>query len=153
MNKTLTRGLLSELAFAQRCIELGLEVVQPMGVERYDLGVIVAGVFQRVQVKTGRMARGCVEFNTKSNAEGVGRPVDYEGVVDAIGVYAPHLRQSYWVPIGDCQRSVGRLRVEPTRNNVAKGVRWADEYRLDRFVAQVAAARPTTLARLDAAAG
>ena len=88
MNRTQTVGLLSELAFTKRCIELGLEVLAPIGVERYDLVIVLGGEFQRVQVKTGLYRNGAITFATSSNAEGVGRPRSYDGDADLIGVYA-----------------------------------------------------------------
>lgn len=135
MNRTQTVGLLSELAFTKRCIELGLEVLAPIGVERYDLVIVLGGEFQRVQVKTGLYRNGAITFATSSNAEGVGRPRSYDGDADLIGVYAPALDRCYLLPVDGCARRHGRLRVDPPRNGQSGRIRWAWEVELERVVA------------------
>ncbi len=129
MNRTQRIGHQSELAFQMRCLELGIECAVPVGVERYDL-VILRDRWQRVQIKTGKLAAGCIAFNTCSNAEGVGRPVGYTGFADAIGIYAPELDRSFLIPLAECPRGNARLRVEPARNNQQARLRWADDYAL-----------------------
>ena len=130
MNRTNRIGLASELAFQRACIEIGVDVAVPVGPQRYDLLLRVSSAWWRVQVKTGRLRSGAIQFNTCSNAEGVGRKVGYDGVADAIGVYCPDLDRCFLVPLADCARSNGRLRVSPSRNRQSSRVRWADDYRL-----------------------
>ena len=121
MNRTQTIGLISELAFTRRCIELGLEVLAPIGVERYDLVLVLGGEFERVQVKTGLYRNGGITFATSSNAEGVGRPRSYDGDADLIGVYAPALDRCYLLPVDGCARRHGRLRVAPAEERPVGG--------------------------------
>ncbi len=128
MNRTQRTGLRSELAFQSRCVELSLECAIPVGVERYDLLVRLSDEWERVQVKTARRVGSYLEFNTKSNAEGTGRPRGYEGFADAIGAYAPDLDRCFLVPIERCPRSVCRLRLDPTANGQMQGVRWAEDF-------------------------
>jgi hypothetical protein len=130
MNRTIAAGLLSELRFQARCLELGLEIAIPIGVERYDLVLRRDGAWQRVQIKTGRFRSGAVQYNACSNAEGVGKPVSYHGHADALGIYSPDLDRCYLIPIEECGRSEGRLRVDPPRNNQVSGVRWASAFEL-----------------------
>ena len=140
MNRTQTIGLISELAFTRRCIELGLEVLAPIGVERYDLVLVLGGEFERVQVKTGLYRNGGITFATSSNAEGVGRPRSYDGDADLIGVYAPALDRCYLLPVDGCARRHGRLRVDPPRNGQSVGIRWAADFEITTTVARLTSA-------------
>ena len=130
MNTTQRTGLRSELAFQARCVELGIECAVPIGVERYDLLARFDDRWSRIQVKTARRVGGYVEFNTKSNAEGVGRPVSYDGFADAIGAYAPDLDRCFLVPVDQCPRSVCRLRIDATTNGQMQRIRWAADFAL-----------------------
>ena len=147
MNRTQTVGLISELAFTKRCIELGLEVLAPIGVERYDIIIVLGGGLQRVQVKTGRVDDGSIRFNTCSNAEGVGRPRGYDGDADLIGVYAPALQTSYLLPLADCAKGKARLRLDPLRNAHSRGIRWASDFEITTTIARLTLATTRSAAR------
>jgi len=56
---------------------------------------------------------------------------DYRGEVDIIAVYSPELDQVFLVPVDEAPARGGHLRLTPTRNGQAKGVRWARDYLLD----------------------
>lgn len=94
---------------------------------RYDLAFDDNGTLQRVQCKTGRIFRGSVIFNTMSHTGHQRKPYDDE--VDFFGVYCPDTNDVYLVPIDDVAGlKMASLRVDPARNNQAKGVRWAKDY-------------------------
>jgi hypothetical protein len=126
-------GRRSEAAIAGELLRRGFEVLQPMSVNaRYDLVVDFGDRFARVQCKTGRLRKGVVEFNTvsvRTNTQGWYRR-GYEGEVEFFGVYCVATDAVYLVPIEDCPRGKGSLRVEPCRNAQASGVRWARDYEL-----------------------
>lgn len=82
----------------------------------------------RVQVKTARLAAGCIEFHTCSNTGNVS--VDYRGEVDVFGVYSPELERVFVVPVGDVAARKGFLRIEAPRNGQHRKVRWAEPYRV-----------------------
>ena len=131
-------GRRSEAAIAGELMRRGFEVLQPMSVNtRYDLVVDFGGRFARIQCKTGRIVRGAVEFNTVSVRTNTRRSFirGYEGEVDFFGVYCPAIDTVYLVPIEDCPKSRGILRVEPCRNGQAQRVRWARDYELPSFAA------------------
>jgi PD-(D/E)XK nuclease superfamily protein len=76
----------------------------------------------RVQCKSGRLRRGAVEFATCSwyghhpNPKQISR--DYLDEVDYFAVYCRETSGVYLIPIGDVQtRCMGKLRVDPPRNN------------------------------------
>ena len=51
--------------------------------------------------------------------------------VDAIAAYSPGLHRGFLIPISEASgRSAIHLRLEPTRNNQAEGIKWARDYEL-----------------------
>jgi hypothetical protein len=120
-------------------LRAGKQVLLPFnGAQRYDLVVDENGQFMRVQCKTAVYEGGCVVFNSAGKRRD-GTRVGYLGDADLFGVYCPALDQVYLVPVGDVKQIEGRLRVTPTRNGQARGVRWASQYLLEP--AAVTAAR------------
>lgn len=127
-------GELSEAAVVHHLVRAGYDVARPLGDNaRYDLIVEdVDGRFIRVQVKTGRLKRdGAVHFPTSSSQahRGGGRQ-SYRGQCELFAVYCPELDESYLVPVEETGSRGCSLRVRPTINHQARGVRWAADYRL-----------------------
>jgi hypothetical protein len=127
-------GLRSEIALANRFVQLGYAVFLPVGHNhRYDFLVEAeAGRFLRVQCKTGRLTKGVIRFNTvstRSNRKDVHRR-GYAGEVDAFAVWCPQNQQAYFVPVEELAAGIGSLRVEAAANNQRRGVRWAADYAL-----------------------
>ena len=57
----------------------------------------------------------------------------YEGEVDEFAIFCPELGAVYVLPLEDIQaKRRGSLRVEPAKNNQAKGVRQAAAYEIAR---------------------
>lgn len=103
----------------------------------YDLVVTCDDrVYLRVQCKSGREKRGCIVFNTHATDHGRG-PQLYHGRADVFAVYAPSRDEVYVVEVADLGRS-GWLRLEPTKNNQARGVRFAADHTIDRWTAAYA---------------
>lgn len=116
-------------------------VLTPWGENcRYDFVVETdEGELLRIQCKTAHV-KGAVKFHTRSltyhhpkhggngRAEHCSR--DDLDDVDLFGVYCVETRKVYLVPVGDVPTSQGALRVAPTRNNQAAGIRWAAQYEL-----------------------
>jgi hypothetical protein len=128
----------STLAIILALREHGFRVLLPFGENtRYDLAIERAGVFARVQCKTGRLIAGAVCFRTASSYYHHPRPKmpakHYKGQVDYFAVFCPETGNVYLVPIDDLQPlTQASLRVEPTRNRQADRIRWAAEYALGR---------------------
>jgi hypothetical protein len=57
------------------------------------------------------------------------------GLADLFGVYFPPERTVYLVPVDAIPGFEGRFRLEPTRNNQKRFVRFAAEYEIDRWSA------------------
>src|SRR5664279_1212425 len=119
-------------AFADR----GLDVLVPFGGGHpFDLVVFLGGTtFLRVQCKTAWPNRGCLIFITRSTDHGRG-PRSYRGLADIFGVYFPPMRSVYLVPIDAVAEFRGSLRLEPTRNNQQRGIRFASDFEIDRWTA------------------
>jgi len=112
----------------------GFDVSIPFGGgQPYDLIVDLGGTsLLRVQCKMGWAGGGCVRFNARSTDHGHG-PRSYRGLADIFGVYFPPSRSIFLVPIVAVAEFEGRLRLEPTRNNQRRGIRFAADYATDRW--------------------
>ena len=134
-------GLKTEARIINEIVQLGLPVLLPFGPNhRYDLVVDVAGTFVRIQCKTGRVRDGCIVFNSQSvrtNTRGT-FPRGYAGEADLFAVAGPGMSSVYALAVDDAAKASCRLRLTPTANNQARGVRWAKDHLLADVLAGVA---------------
>lgn len=99
----------------------------------YDLVVdLGAPGLVRVQCKTGWPLGGCLVFNARSTDHGRG-PRSYRGLADVFGVFYPPLSRVYLLPIDLIAGTKVSLRLEPTRNNQRRGIRFAADFEIDRW--------------------
>lgn len=145
--RTATKGNAAEARILAEFVQRGFDVLVPFGSgQPYDLAVDLGGPILRVQCKTAWLvARGCLSFNCRSTDHGRG-PQSYDGLADLFGVYLPQRNSVYLVPLDAVAGFQGRLRLEPTKNNQQRGVRFAAEFEIakwtrDRLVALGPAAR------------
>lgn len=126
-------GQRSEAIIFTEFVKRGYRVLVPFGSNhRYDFALDLEDRFLRVQCKTGRIRRGAVLFNARSVQVNTQRAYTrtYEGQIDLFAVYCPENDRVYAVPAEEATTTVGCLRIDPTANNQAKGVRWAADYEL-----------------------
>ncbi|HET9492957.1 MAG TPA: group I intron-associated PD-(D/E)XK endonuclease [Chloroflexia bacterium] len=132
MPPTTVRGNLSEAKILAALVEAGYIVSEPFGDgHKYDYVIDDGVTLQRLQCKTGRLKRGCVEFNAYSvagNSNGTRR--GYSNLADVFGVYCPDTEQVYLVPVAQVGVGPVFLRIDPTQNNQQKRVRWAGDYEI-----------------------
>jgi hypothetical protein len=124
-------GSRAELEVAARLIRSGRRVYLPLLAADGRVDLIFddpARGLLRAQCKTGRVVGGVLTFKVCSNTRNV--PRDYRGEIDVFAVYSPQLDDVFVVPVDDVATRRCHLRLEPTRNKQAKGVRWAQPYRL-----------------------
>jgi len=117
----------------------GKRVLIPFGDNaRYDLAVEEAGVFTRVQCKTGRVSRGAVVFPVASSQyHRGGKRRSYQGQIDAFGVFCPDNGKTYIIPIADLPLvREAKLRLTSPGNAQIKGIRWAARYEVRSPIAQ-----------------
>ena len=121
-------GARAEREVAYALEHAGWHVYLPMFAShaRVDLLAIRTGSLLRVQCKTSLVKKGVVVFRTCSNTGN--KPKDYHGEIDAFGVYSPELHRVYLVPIEETSTRMCSLRLGPTANGQAKGVRFAVDY-------------------------
>jgi PD-(D/E)XK endonuclease len=126
-------GQRSEAAILAQLVRQGYRVLLPFGVnQRYDLVLDSEGRFLKVQCKTGRLRKGSIRFKAVSVQSNMNRTSwrAYAGEVDLFAVYCPENSGIYLISADEVAPNVNYLRVEPTRNNQAKGIRWARDYEL-----------------------
>jgi len=139
---TRTAGDVAEAAVLHALTAAGLLVLTPFGrFGPYDLVVeTTPGSFVRVQVKSGRIRKGCVEFNCRGTDHGRGTG-SYLGRADVFAVHVHATGTQFVVPVAEAMASKMYLRCAPPANNQRRGIRFADDYRLDTWVAGVRAVR------------
>jgi hypothetical protein len=144
--KTATRGNAAEARILAEFVARGFDVLVPFGSgQPYDLVVDLGGPLLRVQCKTAWLIpRGCLAFNCRSTDHGRG-PQPYDGLADLFAVYLPPRDATYLIPIDAVAGFQGRLRLEPTKNNQARGVRFAADFEIGRWTKErLAALAPAT---------
>lgn len=128
------KGDLTESIVITEFKRRGIPVSIPFGDnERYDVVVeTLAGDLLRVQIKTGWMKDGVVQFHARTqhtNSQGnVYKP--YEHDVDYFVVYVHELEGMYLIAEDDFNRSI-KLRVEEPKQR-HENINWAEEYEFDR---------------------
>jgi len=127
-------GERSEAIVLAELVKRGHRVLIPYGNNhRYDLVIDVGGRFLKAQCKTGCLRDGVIRFNTVSTRVNTVRtfitPYDADQI-DVFLIYCPDTGQVYALDVGEAASSNGRLRVDPTANGQAKGVRWAADHEL-----------------------
>jgi hypothetical protein len=140
---TAQRGLVTHLAVAQKLVERGYEVLQPLGDHlRYDLAYYVpsgggVGPFGRqearlvrIQCKTARISedQSCLKFNTYNMTGGRGMRRSYRGDVEFFGVYSSDTGKVYLIPVDVVPEGGAILRLKRPKNNQEKRVIWAKDY-------------------------
>lgn len=127
------KGAVAEAAITTELMQLGLVVLRPLCEgNRYDLVVDLEPRLLRVQCKLAQVRDGVLVVRvgtSRYTPSGYVRTSYSTDEVDAIGAYAPELRRCFLLPIGVAARMSGiHLRLEPSRNNQARGIRWAEDY-------------------------
>jgi hypothetical protein len=138
---TASKGLAAHLAVAQRLIELGFEVLQPVGNHlRYDLAYYIPASSDqkaqlvRIQCKSARLSKDstCLFFNSFNlGGEGKRQRRGYRGDAEYFGVYSHDLRKVYMIHVDECPVGDTSLRLKDTgskwKNQYSAGVRWAKD--------------------------
>jgi hypothetical protein len=125
-----SRGNLSESKVLTKYIEAGFVVSVPFGgCAPYDLIVDTGARLLKVQVKTGRLRKGCVLFAAQriNGHHSTKRYKYHENEFDVFAVYCPDNDQVYVLPmLGDLAEV--RRRICETGNGQGQNVRWAKEF-------------------------
>lgn len=137
---TIARGNAAEGSVLAALLRARVPVLVPFGGGiPFDLVAVTPpdGDLVRIQVKSGRIRKGCVRFNTCSTDHGNGRQ-PYNGRADVIAVHVSQNEDIFVVPVGECPSFRGMLRLRPPQNNQRRGIRFAADYTLERWIESLA---------------
>jgi PD-(D/E)XK endonuclease len=146
------KGAAAEAAIAATAIQLGLTVLRPLCEgRRYDLVIDLEPRMLRVQCKLARHLAGVLSIRLKTSRFTPGGYVTTSYTadeVDAIIAFSPELQRCFLIPISEASgRRALYLRLNPTRNNQAQGIKWARDYDLATMIQRL---RPQPDERLTA---
>lgn len=129
------KGNISEAKVLQAFVQAGYVVLIPFGNGApYDIAVDIAGKLWKVQVKTGVLQKGCVVFRLRRfSGYNRGARKYQKGEIDLFAVYCPENDKIY-LAHAETEMPQGRLRVEDTKNNQQRNIRWCDEFEFDVFL-------------------
>jgi PD-(D/E)XK endonuclease len=147
------KGAVAEAAITSAAIQLGLTVLRPLCEgRRYDLIIDLEPELLRVQCKLARRVKGVLSVSLETNRY---TPAGYVSTsysaaeIDAVGTYSPELRRCFLLPINEVAGRRGvHLRLEPTGNNQARGIKWARDYDFDAQITAMAKTSQGPIAKL-----
>ena len=128
-------GDLSEVMVIAALVRHGYLVSIPFGENhRYDVIADDGKQLLRIQVKTGRLRGGVIDFVCSSSHQhrrsGPTSSRPYFGQVEYLAVFCPQNGKVYLVPESELVATKGHLRTAPCLNRQARKIRWAAEYEL-----------------------
>src|SRR5215213_4740473 len=141
MEAPFKRGNISEALVLARYLKAGFMVSTPFGVGApYDMIVDTGAALLRVQVKTGRLRNGTIEFETRRARSRTLRDGYKDNEVDYFVICCSGVEETYALKAegGVC----GKLRLKPTGNNQQMFVRWAEDYLFEKYVEELKAFVP-----------
>lgn len=143
MLTTNQKGAIAETAVAHEAVKLGIGVLKPICDLRYDLVLDTGQELVRVQCKWasryGDVIVGRFYANRRAR-EGLRRSLYDPSEIDAFAAYCPDTDRCYFPPLAELGgRYHVQLRLLPTRNNQATGIRWARDH---EFAARLGASGP-----------
>jgi hypothetical protein len=132
------KGAVAEAFIAAVAVRAGIPVLRPLNDGlRYDLVFDVFDRFVRVQCKWAATRGDVVVVTLRSCRRGPGgfvRRLYAAADVDLVAAYCDDVRRSFAIPpqLFDGRTSV-QLRLAPARNNQRVGIKWADDFDLERL--------------------
>ena len=148
MEAPFKRGNVSEAIVLAHYLKAGFIVSTPFGVGApYDLIVDTGSRLIKIQVKTGWLRNGGVEYETRRSRKRWSRQAYAKDEVDYFVIYCRELNTFYAVK---AEGGVfGKLRVKPTGNNQKMNVRWASDCLFEKHIEELKMGRaglePATL--------
>lgn len=133
--RTGEKGNLSEARILAAFVAAGYFVSIPFGSgHKYDFVVDDSTRLFRVQCKTGRVKNGSLIFNAYSQSGNGAVKMSYRGLADLFAVLKPEDDKVYLIPVDEVGVTDVSLRLAPTLNKQAQGIRWAEIYLLKPLV-------------------
>lgn len=130
---TKQKGDIAEAYVTYLLKQNGFNVLIPWGEDnRYDIVTEKKGIFKRIQVKYSTPKNGTIEVRVRScNNYNI---IHYSPKdIDIIAVYSSNKNKVFFIPLEDIKdKSICKLRLEPTKNKQKKFVVMASKYE-ERF--------------------
>jgi PD-(D/E)XK endonuclease len=128
-------GDYSELMVIAALIRHGYLISIPFGENhRYDVIADNGERLLRIQVKTGRLQGGIINFMCSSSHQhrraGPTSSRPYFGQIEYLAVFCPGTGKVYLLPESELVATKGHLRIAPCLNRQVRNIRWAAEYEL-----------------------
>lgn len=129
-------GDISESFIIYKLLDLGISVSKPFGDnQRYDLIIEINRKLYTIQIKTAKFEEDFILFPTSSSAyHRGGKRKHYRGEVDFIAAFCPDNKICYLVNSFDVPTTMATLRLTEPKNGQRKGVRWAEDYELEKQI-------------------
>ena len=129
------KGNLTEARILAAFVAAGYLVSVPFGSgHKYDFVVDDSKRLLRVQCKTGRVKNHVLLFNAYSQSGNGSVKMSYRGLADLFAVLNPEDDKVYLIPVDEVGVTDVTLRLAPTLNGQAQGIRWAEFYLLRPLV-------------------
>ena len=130
-------GNIGEAITLAKFVEKGIGVYLPFGDnEKIDLIIEINKQLYKIQVKTSnRLEQGCLIFNTRSSRSGTKETVLYtEKDIDLYACYSLITKELYILNRKEFPQGTVSLRIEDSKNNQTKNIKFAKNYTLDKFL-------------------
>lgn len=131
------KGAIAEAAVALAAVKLGIGVYRPVAEGRYDLILDVRGQLLRVQCKYAQCGGDVIGircYSSRRGRDGLIKRGYTADEVDLIIAFCPETERCYVVRAATfAGRTHVQLRLRPTRNSQAIGIRWARDHEFERL--------------------
>jgi hypothetical protein len=135
------KGAFAESMIAAVAIGEGVGVSRPLTDERYDLIFDVGERLWRIQCQWAVKLNDVVVIRcrrVRRGPEGLIRRTYLPGEIDAVAAYCAAIDACFFLPAAvSIGRDAIQLRLAPTKNNQAIGIRWARDFELRATLQQL----------------
>lgn len=142
------KGIVTEQKVISYLLELDYGVSKPIGDNlRYDVIVDYKQRLYRCQIKTGRLRKGSILFNTQSKRINTKDSFSssYVGQIDIFLIFCFETNGYYFLPISKAPSNGGSFRVALPKNKQNKGIVYAKDWLLDNMSAYLEKDRAESL--------
>lgn len=134
-------GNITEVSCMLEFMKLGYPVLTPYGdCQKYDFVVEINNKFYKIQSKTSNdnyIDEGYIIFRCDNTTTKNGNVIHHQYTKDEIDFFSTFYNgKCYLVPVNECSREK-RLRFTPPKNGQTKGITFAQDYELEKVVANL----------------
>lgn len=141
MINTHFKGKITELIVAQKFLEKGIQVSQPLVFNsRYDFIVDINNKLLKIQVKTAKISddKAHMSFATSTSHTNTHKTINRTYQANEIDYFATIVdEECYIIPYNICGKRGQRLRLKNTKNNQKQNILFAKDFTLEKFLIQM----------------